>query len=311
MSLPLGAVARRIGLRVLGGVAVMWAAATAAFLALHAMPGKVEDILAGESRYPGLQEALARQWGLDKPLPVQYADFLGRLVRGDLGTSYSMRQPVVDVIGPQVGPTVQLALVAGGLALVISLAAAVATAGRPRWRGLATGVELVGSSLPVFWVGILLLMVFAFSLDLLPVAGAESWHALVLPGITLALPTAGLLSQVLRDQMEKALDAPFTTTARARGISDAAVRVRHALRHAVLPVLSLAGWLVGTLLGGAVITEHVFSRPGLGTVTLNAVTSKDIPVVLAVVLIAAAVYVVVSTLVDVIALLTDPRLRAA
>ncbi|MEP9383533.1 ABC transporter permease [Nocardioides sp. KR10-350] len=306
-----GPLLRRLATRVVAGIAVLWAAATAAFLALHAMPGNVADILAGDNTYPGLRESLERQWGLDKPILVQYAEFLGRLAHGDLGTSYTMRQPVTSVIGPQVMPTVELAVAAGVLAVVASVLAAVLTAGRPRLRAFSSTVELVGSSVPVFWVGIVLLMIFSFKLKLFPVAGAGSVAALVLPAITLALPTAGVLSQVLRDAMERTLDQPFVTTVRARGVSEATMRVRHALKHALLPVLSLAGWLVGSLLGGAVITESVFSRPGLGSVTLNAVTTKDMPVVLAVVLIAAFVYVVVSTLVDVLHLSIDPRLRTA
>jgi len=162
---------------------------------------------------------------------------------------------------------------------------------------------------PVFWLGILLLMAFSFRLPWFPVSGDEGWRALVLPTLTLALPTAGILAQVLREAMEKALEQPFVTTVRARGLGELALRLRHVLRHALLPAVTLGGWLVGSLLGGAVITEKVFGRPGLGTVTLNAVLSQDVPVVLAVVLLAAFVYVLVSTALDLLYLAIDPRLQ--
>jgi peptide/nickel transport system permease protein len=162
----------------------------------------------------------------------------------------------------------------------------------------------------VFWLGILLLMAFSFNLRWFPVSGAEGWNSLVLPAITLALPTAGLLTQVLREAMEKTLDQPFVTTVRSRGVGEFVIRWRHVLRHALLPAVTLGGWLIGGLLGGAVITEKVFGRPGLGTVTLGAVLTHDVPVVLTVVLLAAFIHVAASTLLDILYVLIDPRLRA-
>jgi peptide/nickel transport system permease protein len=162
----------------------------------------------------------------------------------------------------------------------------------------------------VFWLGILLLMVFSFTLRWFPVSGANGWQSIVLPSLTLALPTAGLLAQVLREAIEKTLDQPFVTTIRSRGVSELSIRARHVLRHALLPAVTLGGWLIGGLLGGAVITEKVFGRPGLGTVTLGAVLTHDVPVVLAVVLLAAFIHVAASTLLDILYLLIDPRLRA-
>jgi peptide/nickel transport system permease protein len=226
--------------------------------------------------------------------------------------SYVQRQPVLDVIGDQIGSTLVLASLAGGLAVVLALALSTVTVGRSRGlRSTLSTAELVLVSVPVFWSGILLLMVFSFRLGWFPVAGGEGVRSLVLPTITLALPTAGLLSQVLREAMERAIEEPFALTVRARGVSTALLVWRHALRHALLPGMTVAGSLVGGLLGGAVITEQVFGRPGLGSVTLLAVTNKDVPVVLGVVLLAAVVYVAVSTLLDVLYAMVDPRLRGA
>jgi len=297
--------------RLFSSVLVLWLSVTAAFTALHSLPGNIADILAGDNEYPGLREAIAAEWGLDKSLPSQYLDFLGRLVHGDLGTSYVMRQSVGAILGSQLWPTVQLALTAGVIAATLAISVALLTAGRSALgRKIASSLELVMTSMPVFWIGILLLMLFSFHWRWFPVSGANGWQSLVLPAVTLALPTAGILAQVLREAMEKALEQPFVTTLRARGLSETRLRFSHVLRHALLPIVTLGGWLVGGLLGGAVITEKVFGRPGLGNVTLNAITSQDVPVVLAVVLVAAFIYVAISTLLDVLYLLIDPRLRS-
>jgi peptide/nickel transport system permease protein len=317
---------RAIVTRVLTGLVVLWGAASATFLALHALPGRIEDVLAGDLSYPGLREAIAAQWGLDHSLPLQYGHFLLQLLHGDLGTSYVMQQPVSAVLASQLWPTLALASAAALLAIVLSFIIACATAGMGSntfqfgdasrgpslgaWvGGSASAVEQVLTSTPVFWLGLLLLIAFSFHWHWFPVSGAGGFSALVLPAITLALPTAGMLSQVMRESLERALTQPFATTVRARGASEWRLRVRHALRHALLPVLTLGGWMIGGLLGGAVITEKLFGRPGLGTVTLDAVTSQDVPVVLAVVLLAAFVHVVISTFLDIAYLFVDPRLR--
>lgn len=212
----------------------------------------------------------------------------------------------------QLWPTVELALAAGVLALLFAVVVATLTSGRGRIaRAAASTLELVFASTPVFWLGILLLMAFSFTLRWFPVSGAADWRALVLPATALALPTAGLLAQVLREAMERALEQPFVVTVRARGLGELRLRLRHVLRHAALPVVTLGGWIIGGLLGGAVITEKVFGRPGLGTVTLNAVLSQDAPVVLAVVLLAAFIHVAASTLLDLLYALIDPRLKAS
>jgi peptide/nickel transport system permease protein len=303
---------KKIGTRLLTGLIVLWLAASVAFVAIHALPGRIEDVLAGDLAYPGLREAIAAQWGLDHSLPWQYGQFLLRLAHGDLGTSFVMQQPVLDVLRSQLLPTMQLAVSAGVLALVLAIVVATVTAGgESAWGArIASLIELTFTSTPVFWLGMLLLIAFSFEWRLFPVSGANGWRALVLPAVTLALPTAGILSQVMRESIDAALVKPFVTTIRARGVSELVLRARHVLRHALLPVVTLGGWLIGGLLGGAVITEKMFGRPGIGSVTLTAVTSQDVPVVLAVVLLAAFVHVVISTLLDIAYLFIDPRLRS-
>ncbi|MEU8165121.1 ABC transporter permease [Micromonospora sp. NPDC049004] len=307
-SSPLRAAARRLA----AGLVVLWAAATAAYLALLVAPGDTVDTIVGDGAdTPQIRAEIIAEWSLDRPAVVQYLDYLRRLAGGDLGRSYLLQRPVVEVIGEQLAPTLTLALAAAGLGVLLALVLSVATVGdrRPWLRRASSGAELLLVSTPPFLIGIVLLSVLSFRFGLFPVSGDRGVGALVLPAVTLALPIAGLLAQVLRDGLDRALDEPFVLTARARGVRERTVLLRHALRHALLPAVTLAGWLFGILLGGAVIVEQVFGRPGLGQVTLTAVTSKDMPVVLAVVTLSAAVYVAVNTIADLTYLLVDPRLR--
>jgi len=295
--------------RAVAGLVVLWAAATAAYLALLAAPGDTVDSIIGDGAdTPLIRSQIIREWHLDRPAVVQYLDYLWRAAHGDLGQSYLLQRPVRAVIGEQVWPTLKLALSAALLGVLLAVILAVLTR-RPWARRTSSTLELVLVSTPPFLIGIVLLSVFSFRFGLFPVSGDRGFAALVLPAVTLALPIAGLLTQVLRDGLDRALDEPFSVTARSRGLRESAVLVRHALRHALLPAVTLTGWLFGILLGGAVIIEQVFGRPGLGQVTLQAVTSKDMPVVLAVVVLSAAVYVVLNTAADLANLLVDPRLR--
>ncbi|WP_285680244.1 ABC transporter permease [Actinoplanes sp. NBRC 103695] len=299
------AVLRRAG----SGLIVLWAAATAAYLALLAAPGDTVDSIIGDGAdTPLIRSQIIQEWGLDRPAVVQYLDYLWRAAHGDLGRSYLLQRPVRDVIGEQLTPTLELAVAAAALGVLIALVLAVTT--RRAWaRRTSSTTELVLVSTPPFLIGIVLLSVFSFRFGWFPVSGDRGVAALILPAVTLALPIAGVLTQVLRDGLDRALSEPFAVTARSRGLAENAVLIRHALRHALLPAVTLTGWLFGVLLGGAVIVEQVFGRPGLGQVTLAAVNSKDMPVVLAVVVLSAFVYVLINTLADVVYLAIDPRLR--
>ena len=295
--------------RLATGLVVLWAAATAAYLALLVAPGSTVDSIIGDGAdTPQIRSEIIREWGLDRPAVVQYVTYLWRAAHGDLGRSYLLQRPVSEVIGAQIRPTLTLALTAGVLGVLLALVLAVTTR-RPWARRVSSTAELVLVSTPPFLIGLVLLSVLSFRFGLFPVSGNRGVAALVLPAVTLALPVAGVLTQVLRDGIDRALDEPFVVTARARGLGERAVLVRHALRHALLPAVTLLGWLFGTLLGGAVIIESVFGRSGLGQVTLQAVTSEDLPVVLAVVVFSAFVYVLLNTAADLAYLIIDPRLR--
>ncbi|MFG1703098.1 ABC transporter permease [Nonomuraea sp. M3C6] len=306
---------RFVAWRLLAGIGVLWGAATLTFLVLHFTPGDpAEAIVGGEGAAP-TPEVLAQvtaEYGLDRPWYEQYAAHLWRIVRGDFGTSYRLHTPVTQAIGEQAAATLELAVAAAVTGLVLAIVVALATAKRRRWiRGLASGSELVVASTPTFWLGIVLLTVFSFGLRLFPATGSHGFASLVLPAFSLALPIAGVLGHVLREALEEVLDEPFIVSARSRGLADVTVRVRHALRHALLPLVTMSGYWVGALLGGAVITETLFTRQGIGRLLIAAVNAKDLPVVLGVVLLSALVYVLVNLVVDLLYLAVDPRLKGA
>ncbi|MGB3484800.1 MAG: ABC transporter permease [Mycobacterium sp.] len=303
--------ARYIGEKVLAAVVVLWLAATAAFLAVHFSPGDPVTLLMGEFDTPELRANIEAQWGLDKSLPVQYFDFLVRLVHGDLGMSYVQRQPVTDILfGHRLVASAQLTTAATLFAVTVALVVSTVSAGR---RGIGRRItylgELTFASIPTFWLGIVFITVLSFQLGLLPVVGGSTLANLILPSLTLGLPLAAVLSQVLREGIEKSLEQPYAVTALARGISPWQLKLRHGLRHALIPAATLAGWSVGGMLTGTVIVEQVFGRPGIGQATVIAVTRQDVPTVLGITLLAVALYVTVNTVVDILYLWIDPRLR--
>lgn len=307
----LRALGRRAAIRLGGGLLVLWAVATLTFFALRLMPGDpVLAILGGTTGNPTPEaiEATRREYGLDKPLPVQYALYLGRLVQGDLGQSYSQHQPVTRVLAEQAGATLELTFAALVLAWLLVLLLTVVTAGRGRLiGGLASLAETLSAALPHFWLGVVLLAVFAFGLRWFPPAGSDSLASLVLPAFSLAIPLAGFFAQVTRESLELTLDQPFILSARSRGLSDLAVRFRHALRHALLPGVSLSGWAIGALISGAVVCEVIFSRKGVGRQLYQAVQLQDLPLVIGITLVVAAAYVLANILVDLLYQWIDPR----
>jgi peptide/nickel transport system permease protein len=303
------AVARRLGVSLL----VLWGAITATFIVIHSGKGSAINAIIGTAQVsPEVRAQIISDYKLDDPVVVQYLNYVWRLLHGDLGRSYALRMPVTEAIGGQIWPTLQLVIAAASLSLVIALVVGLATANRPGWlRGPVTSLEVLTVAVPTFWLGILLLTVFSFELGWLPSVGTEGASSLVLPAISLAAAPGALLSQVLRHGVEKTLDDPFVVTARSRGVGETAVLLRHVLRHAAMPVITLWGWIIGALISGAVVVEQVFSREGLGRLTIAAVTSKDLPLVLGVVIIAATFYTVVNTLIDAAYGWLDPRLRNA
>lgn len=297
--------------RVATSVLVIWGAITATFIALHAGKGQVVDAIIGSAQVsPAVRQQVIEDYHLDDSLTTQYLHYVWRLLHGDLGQSYSLRMPVTRAIGQQVGPTIALIAVASVLALAGAVVVALATANRSRRvRGPVSSIEVVLVALPSFWFGILLLTFFSFKLQWFPSVGSDGLSSLVLPSLALAAAPAALLSQVLRHGLEKTSDEPFVLTARTRGLSANAVLVKHVLRHAAAPTITLWGWITGALISGAVVIEQVFSREGLGRLTVTAINGKDFPLVIGIVIIAATFYTVINTLIDAAYAWIDPRLR--
>lgn len=293
-------------------VIVLWGAATIAFVSFRMIPGDPVSVMLGPQAQvsEAVKDGIRAELGLDRPPLEQYLAYLGGLLRGDLGTSYQLRMPVGEVIGRQLGATLQLTALALVIAVVLALAVALLARGT-KSSGIAATVELIVLSSPVFWIGLVLLSVFAFGLGWFPVTGPKDPATLVLPAVTLALPVAALLGQVLRDGMEAAERQPFALTVRARGAGTVRLTLRHTLRHGATGAVTLAAYFVGSLLGGAVLVETVFARPGIGRVTLSAITDRDLPVVTGIIMLSALVFVIVNTVSELVDPLIDPRLRRA
>lgn len=302
-------VARRIA----AGIFVLWVAVTITFVAIQLTPGDTVALLLGENRDdPVLRAQTIARWGLDQPLWVQYFTYLGRIPSGDLGISYTLRKPVSELIAMGMWPTFQLTAAAAIGAVLIAVAVAVlTTAPIPGLRRVAAAIELVVICAPPYWLAIVLLWAVSFRLGWFSIVQQDSWQALVLPTASLALPIGAYLSQILVEGLDRAMAEPFVTTARSRGISLLAARARHALRHAALPVIHLVGLIIGSLLGGAVIVEQVFGRPGLGQLAVDAVTVKDVPLILGITLVSTAAFVTCSAVVDLIGMAVDPRVRTS
>lgn len=284
---------------------------TLVFMLIHLVPGDPVDVMLGEGAAPADRVALRESLGLDRHLAVQYLDFIGGIARLDLGRSLHEGRAVGDLIAERALPTVELALTALVLALVLAIPLGVLAAQyRGGWLDAgAMGFSLLGSAIPNFWLGPLLILVFSLLLGWTPVSGREGWTSLILPAVTLGTGLAAVLARMVRSSVLEVLGEDYVRTARAKGLTPAAVLWRHALRNAWLPVITLVGLQLGALLGGAVITETVFAWPGLGTLLVDAIAQRDYPVVQGCVLLISLVFVSVNLITDLAYLGLDPRIR--
>lgn len=283
----------------------------ATFLMLHLTPGDPVTIMLGEFASASNVERLRSELGLDSPIAVQYLKYLGRILHADLGTSIRSRRPVVEEISERLPPTLKLALAAQVIAVLAGVLAGViaATARRPSVDSAVVAVTLVGLSMPTFWSGLLLILLFSLTLGWLPITESEGLRALILPAVTLAAPAAAVLARITRASVLEVLRQDFVRTARAKGVSETLVVYRHALRNALIPVLTVAALQFAGLVAGAVIVESVFARPGLGRLAVNAILSRDFPLAQGIVLVVATMYVFVNLAVDIAYGALDPRIR--
>ncbi len=292
-------------------VPVLLGVATLVFALIHLVPGDPAEAMLGESAPPADLADLRAKLGLDEPLLVQYGRFLEGLVRGDLGTSFRYNTPVTAEIGLRLGRTAQLALVAMAVAIVIALPLGIVGA---LYRGraidqAAMAVSLAGIAMPNFWLGPLLAIVFAVELGWLPVSGTGSWRHLVLPALTLGAALAAIVARMTRASLVEELNELYVLAARARGVSRGRAVLRHALRNSLIPVVTIVGLQLGAVLTGTIITETIFSWPGVGRLLIQAINFRDYPLVQGCILFIAVTYVAMNLLVDVAYAWLDPRIR--
>ncbi|MEV0844478.1 ABC transporter permease [Streptomyces sp. NPDC049954] len=301
-------VATRIGTALL----VLLCTATVAFFLVR-LSGDPVKVLLPPDASAHQETVLRHSLGLDRPLLRQYLDYLWGIPRLDFGDSLFYNQPVRSVLADRIPATLQLAAAALVVTLVLAVPAGIVAAmrrGRATDRTVMTGI-LLGQSTPPFWVGILLILVFAVGLHALPASGYGGFRNLVLPAVTLAVYSVAVVARLLRSSLVDVLSADHIRTARAKGFGPVKIVLTHGLRNASLPVVTVVGLEVGSLLGGAILTEQVFSWPGVGQLTIEAISNRDFPLVQATVLLFAATFVVVNLLVDLSYSLLDPRVRTS
>ncbi|MBX7213833.1 MAG: ABC transporter permease [Thermoflexales bacterium] len=300
--------------RLLATIPILIGISALVFFSLKLVPGDPLTAIVGDGVISQEQAAQLRaQYGLDDPLHVQYFRFVERAIQGDLGRSLQFKRPVVDEIRSQLPATLQLTLAAMVVALTVGLSLGIVAALRPgTWLDSgAMALALAGVSFPSFWVGLNLLLIFSLALGWLPATGTEGFERLIMPAGTLGFGAAAIIARLTRSSLLEVLRQQFITTARAKGLGFARVVLRHALRNAIIPVVTIVGLQFGNLLAGAVVVETVFSRQGIGRLLVTAILGRDFPLVQGVVLFVACVYVGVNLLVDISYALIDPRIRYA
>ncbi len=300
--------------RLLGTVPVLIGVTLLVFLMAWVTPGDPVVAMLGEASQGISRQALddlRRELGLDRPLPVQYVGYVAGLLRGDLGNSVRSRRPVLAEIRDRLPATIELALAALTIAVGLGVSLGVMAAVRKRtWvDGAAIAVALVGVSIPVFWSGFLLMMVFALELGWLPASGRGTWRHLVLPAITVGVSSAAFIARITRGAVLEALAQDYVRTAKAKGLAPRRVVLRHALRNALLPIVTVVGLQLGGLLGGAVLTETVFAWPGVGRLLVDAIVARDLPLVQGSVLVVSLLFILVNLAVDLSYAAINPKVR--
>jgi ABC-type dipeptide/oligopeptide/nickel transport system permease component len=275
------------------------------------LPGDPARVIAGLLASPEDVERIRHQMGLDQPLWVQYVDFLSSLLHLNLGTSAHTNAPVIEEIGSRLPYTIELAVIALAIAVTAGIFAGVVAAIRRNTSLdlLISGLSVFGVSMPVYWLGLMMIIVFAIELHLFPAAGADEPTSIVMPALTLALFSVGLIARMTRSSMLEVLGQDYVRTARAKGAPFRVVVLRHALRNALLPIMTVIGLQFGALLGGAVVTETVFAWPGVGRLLVDSIFFRDYPVVQGLVLMFGTTFVLINLLVDLLYAYVDPRIH--
>jgi ABC-type dipeptide/oligopeptide/nickel transport system permease component len=304
-------VIRYLGRRVLVTLPTLWLVTVVVFSMVRLLPGDPAETIAGLHATQEAVAGLRQELGLDRPLLVQYGQFLAGLARFDLGRSTMSRAPVLDELLPRLPVSLTLAVASMGVAITVGLLLGVLAALRRRtWVDyLAMSASVAGLSTPTFVLGLLLILVLSVQWRLLPATGAASWWHYVLPSLTLGLPAAAVVARMARSSLLEVLRQDFVRTAWAKGLPGRVVVSRHALKNALIPVITISGLQFGQLIGGAVVVESVFGLPGLGKLLVDRVLGRDYPVIQGVVLVAASGFVLTNLVVDLVYSLVDPRIR--
>lgn len=302
---------RHIAERLLWAVPVLLGVSLIVFGILKAIPGDAAQVMAGSDATAADVQAIRRVLGLDQPVYVQYARWLERFARFDLGRSSVTRRPVTYEIATRVRPTAELAAAAMALAVAVGLAAGItaATHQHSAWDAATSLATALGISVPIFWLGLLLMMLFSVSLRWLPSTGAGTPAQLILPALTLGAASAATVARQARAAMLDVLRQDYLRTARAKGVARRTLVLRHAFRNAVIPIVTVLGLQLGYLLAGTVLTETVFARPGLGRLVVDAIRTRDIAVVQATVMLFSVTFIAVNLAVDLLYAYLDPRIR--
>ena len=297
--------------RMTGALLVIFGVTAIVFLLIHLVPGDPVEVMLGESASLADREALRIALGLDRPVLVQFSGYLEGLLHLDLGTSFHYRQPVSDLLLDRLPATGLLAAATLAVSLVMAFPLGVIAAIRRNtaWDTGAMSFSMLGVSIPNFWLGPILILVFSLWLGWFPVSGRSGFASVVLPALTLGTGLAAVLSRMVRSSMLEVLGEDYMRTARAKGLAPYRVVLKHGLRNALLPVITLLGLQLGALLAGAVITETVFSWPGVGLLTIESIQTRDYPVLQACVLLISVAYVFVNLLTDIVYAWIDPRIR--
>jgi len=297
--------------RLLGIIPVIFGVLLLTFVLVHSIPGDPVEVMLGESATSADREVLRHNLGLDKPLIIQFFQYVAKVAQGDWGVSIHSKKPIVDLLAERLPATMKLAALALMIAISIGVPLGIVAALRvDRWAdNLATVLSLTISAMPHFWLGPLLMMVFALWLGLLPVSGMDASTSIILPALTLGFGLAAILTRMTRASMLEVLHEDFIRTARAKGLPEKTVILKHALRAALLPIVTVLGLQLGSLLAGTVITETVFAWDGIGRLLVESIEKRDYPVTQACVLVIALTYVFVNLLTDIIYTRIDPRVR--
>jgi ABC-type dipeptide/oligopeptide/nickel transport system permease component len=304
--------ARMLARRLTVAVPVLFGVSILVFLILHLLPGDPAQImLFGSNPTPQQVENLRIALGLDKPLPVQYLLYVGRLLHGDLGQSFITGRPISEEIAARFPATLQLTLAAMFVAVVIGMPIGIIGGVRPGSLGdrLSSGFAVLGVAVPYFWFALVLVLIFAVRLHWLPSLGVGPPSSIVLPALSLGWGLSAIIARLLRNNLVEIYQQPYMQVARAKGLSQSMMLYRHALKNAMIPVVTILGLQFGNVLSGAVVVEVIFGRPGIGSYLVSAIQAKDIPVVQSVVLFIAVLYILINLLTDVLYGLLDPRIR--